>query len=322
MASGAEISAILRLARQCESEKVGSALARLVSVEGSNYRRPGARMLLVEDGRSAGAISAGCLETDLRRRLPELLAGGRTEVLEYDSRSFEDLVWGLGSGCNGAVRVLLSPFAGRVRESLRRIGEILDAGRTAFVATVVCPAASSGRCAGDVIFLEGPDDKPAERGSELFVETIRPPISLLIAGAGPDAAPLARIAAMLGWTVSVLSGRDRSYVLDRFAGLGVEWVGASESSESLRVHSRSAAVVMSHGFTEDANALRILLPKGFTYLGVLGPRDRTRRLLAACEAPEDAAARLHSPAGLNIGGETAEEIALSIVSEIQTALAE
>ncbi|HET7451263.1 MAG TPA: XdhC family protein, partial [Thermoanaerobaculia bacterium] len=144
---------------------------------------------------------------------------------------------------------------------------------------------------------------------------------LLIAGCGPDAVPLARLAAELGWTVSVISARDAAFVQARFSGLPVVHAGAVAAAATVPVHSRTAAVVMSHNFVDDAAALEALLPRRLPYLGVLGPRERTRRLFAACGAAEDAASRIHSPVGFNIGAETAPEIALSIASEIQAVLA-
>ena len=318
MASAVEILAIVRLARQCASDGVPAVLARLVSVEGSHYRKPGARMLLARDGRSAGAISAGCLEADLRERLPGVLSSGRAEIVEYDSRTFEDLVWGLGSGCNGLVRILLSPFAGALRETLERASDLLSNGRSVRLETVVSPAAGSTREAGDVRLL-GERESPDEGRGGIFVEEIRPAISLLIVGRGPDAAPVARLAAELGWAVSVLADRGEAAARERFAGLPVAFAGGVEAARTFPAHARSAAVVMSHRFADDAAALEALLPRGFPYLGVLGPRERTKRLLRSIAA-EDAAARVRSPAGLNVGAETAEEIALSIVAEIQEVL--
>ncbi len=319
MASGVEISAILRLARACEAEGVRTVLARLVSVDGSHYRKPGARMLLAEDGRSAGAISAGCLESDLRRRIPEVLSSGQTESIDYDSRSFEDLAWGLGSGCNGAVRVLLSPFTGPLRQTLERVSAILAGGGTACVATAVAGPPGFELRPDDVRLVGRPEEIPCDRVSEFFVEEILPPISLLIAGAAPDAVPLARLAFGLGWIVTILSSRDPQLLHARFSGLPVEF-GCLDSAKVLPVHSRSAAVVMSHSFADDTAALECLLPRGFPYLGVLGPRERTVRLLRAGGAPSNAPPNLHSPAGIDLGAETAEEIALSIVAEIQAAL--
>ena len=316
VASSAEIAAILRLARACEARGVRSALAQLVSVEGSHYRRPGARMLIAEDGGAAGAISAGCLEADLRLRAAEVLSAGRSTRVEYDSRTFEDLVWGLGSGCNGKVCVVVSPFEGARRDALERAADALEQGRAVRLATSV--GGPAGREPGDVRLLEG-FEEPGSL-SDSFVEEIVPAVSLLIAGAGPDAVPLARLALDLGWRVSVRSTRDPSSLRERFGGLAVE-LADLDSLRAAPVHSRSAAIVMSHSFTDDSAALEILLPMEFPYLGVLGPRERTARLLRACGAAEGASAKIHSPAGLDIGAETAGEIALSIVSEIQGALA-
>lgn len=315
VASSAEIAAIVRLAKACDARGVRSALAQLVSVEGSHYRRPGARMLIAEDGETAGAISAGCLEADLRLRAAEVLSAGRSTKVDYDSRTFEDLVWGLGSGCNGKVTVVVSPFEGARRDALERAAGALERGRTVRLATSL--GGPAGREPGDIRLVEGPGERGAL--SDCFVEEIHPAVSLLLAGAGPDAVPLARLALELGWRVCVRSPRDPSHLGERFGGLAVDLAGL-DSLGAAPVHSRSAAVVMSHSFTDDAAALEVLLPMEFPYLGVLGPRERTARLLRACGAAEGAAAKIHSPAGLDIGAETAGEIALSIVSEIQEAL--
>ncbi len=320
MASATEISAILSLARSCEAGGVRTGLARLVSVEGSHYRRPGARMILAEDGRTAGAISAGCLEADLRGRLPGVLASGLTEAIDYDSRTFEDLVWGLGSGCNGLVRVLLSPFEGALRETHERIAQKLAAGESVRLATAVAPVPGSRLRPGEILVLGREERFPSDEGSSLFLEEIHPAVALLIAGAGPDAVPLARVAAGLGWTVRVLSSRDPAFLRERFRGIEVELAGGIEAAGTFPAHSRSAAVVMSHSFADDAATLERLLPRGLPYLGVLGPRERTARLLRACGASPGEAAKIRSPAGRDIGAETAEEITLAIVSEIQAVL--
>jgi xanthine dehydrogenase accessory factor len=317
MTCAAEIAAIVRLARTCEAEGVRTALARLVSVEGSHYRKPGARMLLAEDGRSAGAISAGCLEADLRGRMPGVLASGQTEAIDYDSRTFEDLVWGLGTGCNGLVRVLLSPFSGDLRQVHERLLEILSRGSTGILETVLEPF--PGSVLGQTRLL-GEEGMPRDHPSRVFLEEVLPAVSLLIAGDGPDAVPLARLASGLGWSVKVLSGRDRAFIQEKFAGLPVEQAGGREFVRTVPIHTRTAAVVMSHSFSDDAAMLSELLLREPPYLGVLGPRERTERLLRACGAPPEARAKIHTPAGLDIGAETAEEIALSIVSEIQAAL--
>ena len=320
MASAAEIIAIADLARRCAREGARAVLAQLLSVEGSHYRRPGARMLLAEDGRSAGAISAGCLEGDLRERLSPVAGTGRAEIVEYDSRTFEDLVWGLGSGCNGRVRILLSPVTPALVAALEGARDALVSGAAVRLATVVGAPRGSEERLGEMRLLAAGESAAAEPGLDARVEEVDPPIALWIAGCGPDAAPVARLATELGWIVSVIADRDPGFVRGRFGGLPVAHAGGVAQAAALPVHARTAAVVMSHSFVDDAAALEALLPRGLPYLGVLGPRERTRRLLAACGAPEAAGEKIRSPVGLNIGAETAPEIALSIVSEIQTVL--
>jgi xanthine/CO dehydrogenase XdhC/CoxF family maturation factor len=253
--------------------------------------------------------------------MPSVASEGRARIAEYDSRSFEDLVWGLGSGCNGLVRVLLAPLSPPLVSALERARSALSAGAFVRIATVVGVPTGSEIRLGETRVLGADETVAEEPGVDVAVEEVAPPIGLLIAGCGPDAVPLARLAAELGWAVSVIAGRDAGFVHARFSGLPVVHAGGVAEAATVPVHPRTAAVVMSHNFVEDAGVLEALLPRRLPYLGVLGPRERTRRLLSACGAAGDAPSRIHSPVGLNIGAETASEIALSIVSEIQAVLA-
>ncbi|HEX8431998.1 MAG TPA: XdhC family protein [Longimicrobium sp.] len=321
-------------------------LATVVHTEGSTYRRAGARMLLRADGSTVGAVSGGCLEADLAARVDDLLAAGRPELVTYDTRSDEDLIWGLGLGCNGRVDVLLEPVAGdalaRARDLHARCAEL-----TAPVAlsTVIAVDGEAGARIGDRLMVTedgrtvmiglASDAAPelvadarealaagrsALRAYGALVvvhEVVAPPPSLLVCGAGADAVPLATLAAGLGWRVAIVDHRPNHARADRFPG-GTVSLLAGDFSEHAR--GIDAAVVMSHNYERDLAYVRELVAARVPYVGVLGPRRRTERLVDDLGMDAADAARLHGPVGLDIGAETSDEIALSIIAEIQAVL--
>jgi len=285
-----ELESMARVARASLRSGERTVLARIASVEGSHYRRAGARMVLTETGGSAGAISGGCLESDLVRRIPEICAAGRPVEIVYDMTSEDDVVWGLGLGCNGRVTVAVSPVDASLAGAL--------------------DAAAARHATGLSARLPGEDDE------------IEPPPALLLGGAGRDAAPLARLARALGWSVTVDAPRLSDTSRRRFAK-GVSFAGREDP---LSLRRPVFAVVMTHNFLDDLDLLeRLASPRARTsaerslvYLGILGPRARTARLLGAVgESRARLPERIHSPAGLDIGAETPEEIALAILAEMQ-----
>lgn len=263
---------LARLAREALAAGENGLVAEVVEVEGSHYRREGARMVLTRTGRSAGAISGGCLEADVARRLGEVCAGGRPVLVEYDMRAEGDAFWGFGLGCNGRVTIRLSPLDERVVKGL---------------------------------------------------EAVEPRVSLLICGAGPDALPLARLSLLLGWPVHVVAPRPTDVARERFAGVASEGLQVPADLGRLANGPGAAAVVMTHNFLDDLDLIGRLAGSPLLYLGVLGPRERVRRLEARLRRNGIAldATLLHSPAGLDIGADGPEEIALAIVAEIQATVA-
>jgi xanthine dehydrogenase accessory factor len=286
---------LARFARAALEERRRAVLAHLVRVEGSHYRRAGARAVLAEDGGSAGAISAGCLEADLALRIPEVYRRKAAELVEYDLTADDDGAWGLGMGCGGRLTIRLSPVDDRVARELERIAGTLSAGRAARVETQL------------------PD-------GDTCVEEIEPPVSLLVCGAGPDAAVLARQALLLGWNVHAASVKSGEAAERRFRDLGIA-LAAPAGIAQLAQRRRTAAVVMTHSFVDDLEMLTRLAGAPLAYLGVLGPRERTRRLVGALRSDGIILDAIHAPAGLDIGAETPEEIALAIAAEIHARLA-
>lgn len=344
------------------------ALATVVSVEGSSYRRPGARMLVREGGQSTGTISAGCLESDVIEHAKRVIAKGAAKLVEYDTASTgEEMAWGLGLGCNGVVRVLVEPLApgSSYVEALRRSSEAHAAPLT--VATVYqhtppesAPSASRVE-AGARVLIEADGSVSRDRLSgevaaaiecearalsggeatsgahiidvggvdvKVFVETLLPPVPLVVFGAGHDALPVVELARGLGWQTEVVDPQARPASLSRFASADrVTLARPEEVAARVRITPRTLALLMTHNYSHDLALLRFLLASTARYVGVMGPRKRTERMLRELASgedtfrPEDAEpSRLHSPAGLDIGANAPAEIALAIVAEMRAVL--
>lgn len=296
------------------------ALATIVSVSGSTYRRPGARLLVATHGDPIGNISGGCLEDDVARIGREVIASGEPRLVTFDLTGEGDAIWGYGMGCNGVIDVFIEPTRGAVQAAA-----VLGAGDDATMITVVESARAEspvgsrlvlwadGRREGGV----GPAFEAAAHpgivsvpGARAFVETVRAPLKLLVCGAGPDAVPLVRQAYELGWHVTVADVRRRLLTAVRFPG-----ATAFVTGDDIGPEAGSYAVLMNHNYLRDAACLRTLLGCELAYLGVVGPRARTEKLLHELDAV-DALPGLHAPAGLDLGAEGPEEVARSIVAEI------
>lgn len=334
------------------------ALASIIFTTGSTYRRAGARMLIAADGSTVGSISGGCLEADVIERAFGVIATGQPLVVSYDTRSNEDIIWGMGLGCQGVVEVLIESLSDETPMDF--LSRTLAVGDTCVVATVVGVAAEKQRVkVGDRLMLtasgveknqiENPalslqvsedafmvftTGKPemklyGEQGEEVKVhlEVIEPPVPLVLFGAGADALPVARFGRALGWQVTVVDTRAREATKQRFSDIDeIILCRAEEVEERVPLNSRTVSVLMSHNYLDDLELLERLHQSPVRYIGVLGPRKRTVRLLndiAERGGPaiqiEDS--RLHSPIGIDIGADTPEEIALSIVAEIRAVLA-
>jgi len=318
----AEIASLARFRTDLEKEGRRGVLAHLVAVDGSHYRRPGARMIFAENGATTGSISGGCLEADLARRCAGVLAQDRPELVEYDLRGSDDLVWGTGLGCAGRVEILLSP--------LERAGGILESISAADGAAVLATAIGEGDFAlGEQALLAGGELKAgSSRLSRvlacgqpidgILVEELEPPIRLLAAGSGEDVAEIVAAGRALGWDVRVFSARPTHALRRRFAGLSL-FPAAEIGAHSV---ARTAAVVATHNYFDDLEILRSLAAAGTPYVGLLGARARVERLLSDCGdvLGKESRRRVFGPAGLDIGADTPGEIALSIVAEIHGVL--
>ena len=312
-----ELQAIVR--HLCSAES-GAVLATLTAVEGSSYRRPGARMLIA-DGARIGAISGGCLEEDLAERSRRVAATGKAELVVYDTTDENDMVWGVGLGCHGVVRILLEPVPPRPEW-----------------AVVAAENLRAGRSTDLVVVWEDPDGPVGTRlrddpragrqgsGPGIFRERIEAPTSLAIFGAGDDARPLARMALELGWRVTVADPRPSMATEDRFPGVFTLVLGPAEELVA-RAAPRpgSLAVIMTHHYRHDLPLLAGLLPLPLAFLGLLGPRRRSERMLeelarGGLAVTPPMRSRLHAPVGLDLGADAPEEVALSILAEMRAVL--
>lgn len=314
-------------------------LATVIETIGSTYRKAGAQMLIAADGSAAGLLSGGCLEADLVERARTVIATGQPIIVSYDTRSSDDILWGIGLGCEGAMRILLTrlntdneyqPFAFEDecrRQHLR--GSIALVTQTRGpeypVGSVWLPGATRIPAPLETALAAATDVRTVEAaGATFLIVPVELPIQLLVLGAGPDAMPLVEIAGLMGWHVTVLDHRPAYAVADRFPRARRVAINlASDAGKFISATAYDAAVVMSHHLTSDQAYLTALADSSIPYLGLLGPAPRRARLM---QQIGDKAAllgrRLHGPIGLDIGARTPETIALAIVAEIQAVLAQ
>jgi xanthine/CO dehydrogenase XdhC/CoxF family maturation factor len=334
---------------RCAADGEPVVLATVVRISGSSYGGVGTRMVARVDGTTVGIVSGGCLEADLAEHAREVSAAGAPRVVTYDTRADDETAWGLGLGCNGLIDVLLEPLthleAGVVA---RLLEQALSSESSTVVATVIAsPDGATAPAVGAHALFSGETVETigdwgdraaidlarhdvaaalaagrrglvsAYEGCEVAFEVITPPVRLVICGGGPDAVPVARVAADLGWRVAVVDHRPAEAAhADRFHGAAViECPEADALAEHVALDGMTAAVVMSHNFERDARYVRALLASPVAYIGVLGPRARAVRMLAGVED-----SRVYSPIGMDIGGDGAEAIALSVVAEISAAM--
>ena len=351
-----ELQDIIATWKQIRNKRQMAALATLVKVEGSAYRRPGARMLITSDGQQVGTISGGCLESDVKERSLVVLETGIPTLVKYDTTSEDDLIWGLGLGCQGIAYIFIERLNLEQPNALSLIEQCLSIARAGVVATVFSVGTTDKKNNVERILLY-PDGSMvsninhseldaivkkdirsvlqqkksvsqsyviAEGTAEVFLEVIVPPINLVIFGAGFDALPVVHFAKALGWYVTVIDPQARSQTKERFKYCdSVILASTNEVCSQIDFDDQTVAVVMSHNYLYDLEFLQTLSTISIKYLGILGPKKRTNRLLLDLKSegyifPADG--ELYSPVGLDIGADNPEEIALSIIAEIQTVM--
>ncbi len=350
------IKSLLDAIDACDSDGSQAVLATVVKVEGSAYRRPGARMLIPLYGAPIGTISGGCLESEVVKKAWWLTESGPV-ICAYSTAADDDELssepsgekrYSFGLGCNGTVYILLErlehPFAIPLLSTLRQVQE---RGEAAAIATVLKHVGHTGERM--TLTANGQFSQPWSLASlttqvqhdlslvlekrksalhryvgateeiEVFLEYIPPARRLVVFGAGHDAQPLVSMASRLGWEVTVIDGRSQFARAERFPQANAVIVADSRAPFACYPQLRGAAVVvMTHSLAQDFQWLKSALLSDAVYIGQLGPKDRTEKLLADIGISADA--RLHYPIGLDLGGDTPESVALAILAEITAVL--
>lgn len=319
-----EIDAILDAAAGLSTRGERFALATVVSVRGSSYRRPGARLLVPERGAPVGLISGGCLEEEAARLAREALTLDSPVLVTVDHSAEGDELWGLGLGCRGVIDLLAEPPAMAI-ETLAALAAARN-GTATYLLTGLDGdrrrlSAVQADALGERAVLAVAHGRPTVLG-DAVLDPILPPLHLVICGAGPDAAPLAEAGLRLGWRVSVVDPRKSLLRPERFPGATLHGVEPASAADAVEAGEWTAVVIMSHDYLRDSAFLGGFIGRGVPYLGMLGPRDRTDRLLeqlTTSPSPADLGP-LHAPAGLDIGADGAEEVATAIIGEILAVL--
>jgi len=327
------------------------ALATIVGVRGSTYRRAGARLLVTKNDQMTGNISGGCLEGDVAVVAGEVMAQRAPRLMLYDLTADDDAVWGLGLGCNGAIEVFIEPTT--AEDLMWRAARVaLDSDEPVVIATVIegttrVPAGGraviwpDGRRQGglgdpavDAEMLRLAEAALRERRSAIhdvkapdgqvrvFAEVLHPPLRLVVCGAGHDAIPVVQFASQLGWRVVVVDRREALLNRERFPGAtGFVTTQFPDAGRTVATDPHTFVLIMTHNYIHDRDLLRAFLPTPAAYLGMLGPRARTDKILRELDregvmiSPERRT-QIFGPVGLDIGSEGPDEIALAALGEI------
>ncbi|PNY80215.1 XdhC family protein [Deinococcus koreensis] len=338
--NAAETRALLLALNAALARGQRAAIATVVGVHGSAYRREGTRMLILDDGAQVCMLSGGCLEAEVVEVALEVIRSGVPSVTHYDLS--EDATWGLGIGCGGSVDVRVervdpaNPVTAAWLLALER-GELaalavpLDGSGSLFVGPAgetvghLSPPALHAfavRAARERLGQREPRavTLQADSGQAVFIDVCTPPPQLVLYGAGHDAMPLSAQAHALGYDVHVIDPRSAYLTAGRFPGATLHDL-SPEQLGRFTPSARGHLVIMNHHLDRDRVCLHHALTSGAPYVGVLGPRSRAQTLLDELAAggvtfSPGELERLRSPVGLRLGAEAPEEVALSILAEL------
>ena len=350
-----ELETIVAEIERARSAGKSVALATVVSIEGSSYRLPGARMLIVDGKWIAGSISGGCLEDDVVMRAAEAVARNMPVVTTYDTTSDDDIVFGVGLGCKGIITIFIEPMGERPGVDFAGFAKACLQNRTVgYAATVTRSDAAEVKPGSRLLVRDGAvaSDIPDERvlselkqriasadasshvvnialshgSADVFIERIDPPIPLVVFGAGHDAVPVVRLAKEIGWHVTLVDHRPAYATKARFPDADrIVVCQPRDIPGEVALDAHTVALLMTHNYLRDRELLELMLPSPVRYIGLLGPSRRAEQMLGELKdegaaPPPDQLARLYAPVGLDIGSEGPSEVALSILSEMQAVL--
>ncbi|MBI3220332.1 MAG: XdhC family protein [Bacteroidetes bacterium] len=331
-----------------------AALATVVKVSGSSYRSPGARMLITDDGKWVGSISGGCLEGDALRKARLVMTSKQPMTVTYDTREESNQNLGISLGCNGVIDVLIEPFSENYIPT-QFFEPIIQRNEPVVMATVfraengvgekmwsdssgIIQSTISDSTLKDELHLQLNEVFQLKRSfaqkivalsgeAEVFLEWIQPSVSVLIFGGGFDARPVSQLAKTLGWEVQVTDECVAHIAPVFFPGVDKLSLCQREFIDrDFKITSYTACVLMSHNYEYDRDVLKKVIHSPAPYIGILGPRKRFDKMheefrKSGLELSDEQLYRIHSPIGLDIGAEAADEIAVSIIAEIQSVFA-
>ena len=349
-----EFKTIIETFNEVNFNERKAALATVVQVKGSSYRSPGARMLMMDNGRWTGSISGGCLEGDALRKARQVILCGKPRTVTYDTSNDDDNQLGIGLGCNGIIDILIEPIHPDDQNNpITQLESFItygDVGANAIVFESVdkeIPVGSrvvlndNNQLAGvssemvelvkkdlaSVINNHQPKIKEYHRHGQkikVFLELVQPGIDLLIFGGGFDAKPVTELAHVLGWNVRVTDECVAHLVPINFPLANQLQACKREFvQKEIKITPFTAVVLMSHNLKYDEEVLSQIIHSDAPYIGILGPKKRADKLFDTLnnkykiEITQDQMNKMHAPIGLDIGAETPDEIAVSIISEIQ-----
>lgn len=354
-----EIREIINAYNKAKKNEKRLALATLVHLNGSSYRRPGARMIVDEEGQLTGAISGGCLEGDALRKAVFCIHTQTPKLVVYDTSDEEDATIGIQLGCSGIIQVLFEPIdEHNPLNPIELLKKAIHKRQNTVLVTLYASQIKKGDTVGTSMLLEDSGEfhnnstfqfvpeplmqdiketltvkkssfksyQQNDNTFNAFLSFISPPISLVIVGAGNDAIPLQSIAETLGWEVTIVDGRHTYAKIERFSSACQIIVSKPEQVlQQIPIDDKTVFVLMTHNYNYDYAILKALLGKKIPYIGALGPKKKLDNMINDLKAEniilnEKQKNILYGPVGLELGAETPAEIALSITAEIMSVM--
>ena len=312
-----ELKQIVNAYKRAKSVNVKAVLATVVDLDGSSYRKPGVRMLILENDDMIGAVSGGCVEKEVLRQARSVFIDGKSKMMTYDGR--------YRLGCEGVIYILLEEFKPE-KEFIQRFDMALTNRESLEIESVYLRKEGVFPDIGSFVNINGQrfslsGIKEINESVNLFRQELKPCFKLIILGAEHDAVQLCQLAAATGWEVEVVSGVSEPKTIKNFPGAQNFVATLPEAYDLSSVDSETAVMIMTHSFANDLKWLMALKDSHPAYLGLLGPVKKRESLISGLleyepNISESFLDSIHGPAGLNIGSVTSQEIAISIIAEI------
>lgn len=342
---------IIKSYKEAVATHSSAVLATIVYASGSTYRKAGAKALVLNDKTIKGVISGGCLEADILEEAEDIFQTGQAKLLKYDTTQAGDELWGLGLGCPGKIKILLEYLDEYNSGSVNYISECFRSRESAVIVTVYDDSESNQpaiqRClfnhdltssgSAFIASMVDPDEINAvfsksrsihyqKEQYSFLLDIINIPVKLIIFGNGGDVIPVLNIASQLGWQISVVCN-----ITEKITSVFLHYAevidkNEKDLSERLRIDEKTAIIIMSHHYLNDLEMLNLVLDSRAFYIATVGPKARTESLLKELQkknhnySNHKMVDRVYGPAGLDIGADSSEEIALAIIAEIQAVL--